>query len=92
MRVHASDGVDAFCHVLINNTRRNNDRSGGLSRPSETHFDLASVDTYSESSTDLCRPNEEHFDWTLSNWDDDVVFGLETPLFIVKERDQVKGG
>ncbi|KAK1291900.1 hypothetical protein QJS10_CPB17g02548 [Acorus calamus] len=30
--------------------------------PSETHFDWAFVDTYSNSSTDLCRPSEEHFD------------------------------
>ncbi|KAK1311648.1 hypothetical protein QJS10_CPA07g00709 [Acorus calamus] len=36
--------------------------STGLCRPSETHFDWASVDTYSDSSMDLCRPSEEHFD------------------------------
>ncbi|KAK1306830.1 hypothetical protein QJS10_CPA10g00850 [Acorus calamus] len=38
------------------------DRSTDLCRPSETHFDCASVDTYLDSSTNLYRPSEEHFD------------------------------
>ncbi|KAK1323984.1 hypothetical protein QJS10_CPA02g00514 [Acorus calamus] len=38
------------------------DRSTGLCRPSEKHFDWAFVDTYSDNSTDLCRPSKEYFD------------------------------